>query len=88
MFFTYVLENANAKRYTGSTNNLEERLFFHNDTTPEKAKFHRTTYKKGPWIIVFKKEFSTHLKALEFEKFLKTGTGREWLRLERARHGE
>ncbi len=86
MFFAYVLENPNAKKYTGSTDNLEERLFFHNDISSERARFHRTTYKKGPWDIVFKKEFCTRLEALKFEKFLKSGSGREWL--ERARRGE
>jgi putative endonuclease len=85
MFFAYVLENSNKKRYTGSTDNLEERLSFHNDNSPEKAKFHRTTYKRGPWEIVFKKSFETQQEALEFERFLKTGIGRRWL--EGARHG-
>ncbi|KKQ45824.1 MAG: Excinuclease ABC C subunit domain protein [Candidatus Moranbacteria bacterium GW2011_GWC2_37_8] len=85
MFSTYVLENPNAKKYTGSTNNLEERLSFHNDIFLEKAKFHRTTYKKGPWHVIFSKEFATREEALKFERFLKTGKGREWL--ERARHG-
>lgn len=79
MFFTYVLENSNAKRYIGSTNNLEKRLFFHNDISPERAKFHKTTYKKGPWKVIFEKEFNTRLEALKFERFLKTGKGREWL---------
>ncbi len=85
MYYVYVLENPKRKRYTGSTDNLEERLFFHNDTSLEKAKFHRTTFKKGPWKIIFKKEFSTRNEAIEFEKFLKTGKGRDWL--ERARRG-
>ena len=85
MFFAYVLENNNKKRYTGSTNNLEERLSFHNDTSQEKAKFHRTTYKKGPWEVIFKKSFETRIEAAKFERFLKTGVGRSWL--ESARRG-
>ena len=85
MFVTYVIENTKKKRYTGSTNNLEERLLFHNDLSREKAKFHRTTYKKGPWKIIFSKEFKSRNEALNFEKYLKTGVGRNWL--ERARHG-
>lgn len=55
----------------------------HNSDSYEKARFHRTTFKKGLWHIIFKKEFSTRNEALKFEKFLKTGKGREWL--ERAR---
>ena len=65
----------------------------HNDTSPQKAKFHKTTYKKGPWRLVFKKDFLSRSEALKFEKFLKTGKGREYLKKlnnfhERARRGE
>jgi putative endonuclease len=86
MYYAYVLENLKNRKYTGSTDNIEDRVDMHNDVSPEKAKFHKTTYKKGPWRLVFKREFKTRLEALRFEKFLKTGKGREWL--ERARHGE
>ncbi len=82
MFFVYIIENAIGKRYTGSTSNLMDRLTMHNDTTKEKAKFHRTTYKKGPWKIIFQKQCETRKEALDFEKYLKTGAGRE-----RARRG-
>ena len=85
MYETYVLENLQGKRYIGSTQSFDERLSMHNDISPEKAKFHRTTYRKGPWKVVFRKEFETRSEALKFEKFLKTGVGRDWL--ERARHG-
>jgi hypothetical protein len=45
----------------------------HNDTSKEKARFHRTTYGNGPWWVVFKKEFEIRKEALAFERFLKTG---------------
>ncbi|MDX9913389.1 MAG: GIY-YIG nuclease family protein [Candidatus Moranbacteria bacterium] len=86
MYKVYVLENLDKMIYTGSTNDLSERLRMHNDTSLSKSKFHRTTYKKGPWKIVFQKEFYTRKDALKFERYLKTGVGREWL--ERARRGE
>ena len=86
MFFTYVVENPKGTHYTGSTNSVDERLKMHNDVTPEKARFHRTTYKKGPWRLIFIKEFVTREEALQFEKFLKTGAGRDWL--ERGRLGD
>ena len=79
MFLAYVLENLVNKRYTGSTENIVERLAMHNNEDKEKAKFHRTTYKKGPWKVVFSKEFKTRKEALDFERFLKTGKGRKWL---------
>ena len=85
MYITYVLENIKGKKYTGSTNNLQERLEMHNSTDSQKAKFHRTTFKKGPWKLIFFKNFKTRKETLKFERFLKTGVGRKWL--ERARRG-
>lgn len=86
MYTTYIIENIKRKKYTGSTDNISDRLAMHNDDSIEKAKFHRTTYKNGPWKIIFSKEFETRKEALDFEKFLKTGKGREWL--ERGRLGD
>ncbi|EKE11911.1 MAG: Excinuclease ABC C subunit protein [uncultured bacterium] len=82
MFFVYIIENINGKKYTGYTSNLYDRLAMHNDVSKEKSRFHRTTYNKGPWKIIFQREFETREEALRFEIFLKTGKGRE-----RARHG-
>jgi putative endonuclease len=76
MFFVYVIENAKGRRYTGSTENVHDRLKMHNDVTKEKSRFHRTTYKKGPWRVIFTKVFTTRKDAMDFEKFLKTGKGR------------
>jgi predicted GIY-YIG superfamily endonuclease len=73
MFFVYIIENINRNKYTGSTANLQDRLAMHNDTSKEKARFHRTTYGNGPWWVVFKKEFEIRKEALAFERFLKTG---------------
>jgi len=84
MFTVYVLQNPKNKRYIGQSADFDDRLKMHNDTSKEKARFHRTTYKKGPWKTIFKKNFKTREEALRFEKFLKTGVGREWL--ECARH--
>jgi putative endonuclease len=86
MFTTYVIQNLNQKRYIGQTENFKDRLRIHNDISPTKAKFHRATYKKGPWKILFKKDFETRREARTFEKYLKTGAGRNWL--ERVRRGE
>jgi predicted GIY-YIG superfamily endonuclease len=48
MYKVYVLENRKGTIYTGSTENLEERLKIHNDESKEKSRFHRFTYRKGP----------------------------------------
>ena len=82
MYCTYVLENPGKKHYTGSTEDINERLAMHNDIVPEKAKFHRTTYRKGPWRVIFLKEFDNRESALGFERFLKTGKGRDWLKVQ------
>ena len=80
MYYAYVLENFEKRHYTGSTADLNERLLMHNDVTSEKAGFHRTTYKKGPWRVLFVKAFSSRGEAVRFEKFLKTAAGRKWLK--------
>ena len=85
MFYAYVIENQQAKRYTGSTSDLSERLEMHNNDSLETRRFHYSTYRKGPWNIIFSKAFEQRQEALNFERFLKTGTGRKWL--ERARLG-
>ncbi|MFA5128274.1 MAG: GIY-YIG nuclease family protein [Patescibacteria group bacterium] len=85
MFWVYQIQNPEGKTYIGSTENLDERVEMHNNVSFEKKRFHRTTYKRGPWRLIFCKEFQTRKEALEFERFLKTGKGRAWL--ERARLG-
>ena len=85
MYYVYIITNPHGKRYIGYTHNIAQRVAMHNDLSPEKAKFHRTTYKKGPWKIVYTKAFATRTEAMQHERFLKTGSGRIWL--ERARHG-
>jgi len=80
MFQVYVIENLKNKKYTGNTSDISERLIMHNDISPEKAKFHKTTYKKGPWKLIFSKKFTSRKEALTFEKYLKTGKGRDWLK--------
>ena len=80
MYYTYVIENTVGARYTGSTDNIDERLATHNDANPEKARFHHATYNRGPWKVIFSKKFVTREEAIKFEKFLKTGKGRDWLK--------
>ena len=85
MFYVYVIENRQAKRYAGSTSDLSERIKMHNNDSLETRRFHYSTYRKGPWHIIFSQSFDQRREALDIERFLKTGAGREWL--ERARLG-
>ncbi|MEA2081837.1 MAG: GIY-YIG nuclease family protein [Elusimicrobiota bacterium] len=75
MYFAYVLKNEiNGKYYHGHTDNLSRRLYEHNE---EKRHYAGV---RGPWKIVYYEEFSTRAKAMEREKFFKTGSGREFLK--------
>ena len=79
MFTAYVIENQKGQHYIGQTENLEQRLVMHNSLDPQTKKFHNTTFARGPWKIVFTKEFNKRTEALAYEKFLKSGEGRRYL---------
>ena len=78
MFYAYVLKSKkNGKLYTGHTENLEKRILEHN-TKSDKAKF---SCVNGPWELMFFETFDTRAIAMKCERFLKTGTGREYIRI-------
>jgi predicted GIY-YIG superfamily endonuclease len=58
------------QRYIGTTSDLKSRLEAHNEGRSP----HTSKYK--PWKLVAYIAFSIHAKALEFEKYLKSGSGR------------
>ena len=67
MYYTYILKSSsNGKIYIGHTDNLETRLKEHN--AKGKSLF---TSKKGPWKIVWSKEFPDRGGAMNFENNLK-----------------
>jgi len=56
--------------YVGSTSDLRKRLINHNaGTTPHTAKY-------KPWELVMCLSFKDEVKAVEFEKYLKSHSGR------------
>ena len=75
MFFVYILQNDIDKINIGQTNNLDSRLDRHNSN---QCKF---TKNKGPWRIIFSESFETRSEAMNREKFLKSGKGREWIKI-------
>jgi predicted GIY-YIG superfamily endonuclease len=83
MYYVYIITNPQGKRYIRYTHNIAQRVAMHNDLSLEKAKFHRTTHKNGPWTLCYEMAFATRTEAMRHERFLKTGSGRTWL--ERAR---
>lgn len=77
-YVVYVLFSKKYNRtYAGFTSNLIARFKDHNELG-----------KKGyckrfrPWFIIYVRYFLTKTEARDFEKRLKTGKGREWIRNE------
>ena len=70
MYYVYILRCADETFYTGCTGNLEERLKQHN------AGHVHYTQDKLPAKLVSYIAFTDKYKAFEFEKYLKSGSGR------------
>ena len=77
-YFVYVLLNPEGKLYIGQTNNLDRRLFQHND--PDSKGSLHTKRHKGPWRLVYQEEYPTRSEAMKREIQLKTFRGRESIR--------
>jgi len=77
MYHVYVIYSEQIKRkYTGHTENLERRLNQHN-----LGLLGTYTKNKGPWRLIYSEQFDTRSKAIGREKELKTGKGRDFLKL-------
>ena len=74
MYTVYLLKCADKKPYTGCTENLEERLERH------QRGYIPATEKRRPVKLITYVVFSDKYKAFEFEKYLKSGSGRAFLR--------
>ncbi|MDD4735090.1 MAG: GIY-YIG nuclease family protein [Kiritimatiellae bacterium] len=71
-YYVYILQSTNDPEhfYTGFTENLDQRVKHHNGGgDPHTAKFR-------PWRIKTAIAFTDRLQALEFERYLKTASGR------------
>lgn len=74
MFSIYVLwSNKINKRYIGSAEDVEKRLYEHNTGS------NRFTKGGMPWILVYTEQYSTRSEAYRRERFLKSGVGCTWL---------
>ena len=73
MYTVYILKCADGKPYTGCTEDLEERLVRHNNGhVPATA--NRRPVKLATYTV-----FTDKYKAFEFEKYLKSGSGRAFV---------
>ena len=73
-YYTYILVDVatGTHHYVGSTQDLSARLEKHNSgEVPHTAKFR-------PWCIETANAFDSQEKAAAFEKYLKSGSGREF----------
>ena len=70
MEYTYILKCADGTYYTGHTLDLEERLRRHNKDENTYTKY------RLPVELIFYAAFSEKYKAIAFEKYLKSGSGR------------
>lgn len=76
MYFVYLLENQNDKSwYIGYTANLEERIERH-----KKGDGARTTSRKKNWELIYYEAYKNDKDAKGRERFLKSGSGRRFLK--------
>ena len=73
MWFVYILKGIDGSSYVGCTIDIDRRVAEHNS---KKVSFTRD---KTPLILVTYISFSDKYKAFEFEKYLKSGSGRAFL---------
>jgi putative endonuclease len=74
MHYVYILKCANGSSYTGCTRNLKERFQRHtNGQVP-------ATKQLLPVELIFYCAFKDKYKAFEFEKYLKSGSGRAFMK--------
>jgi predicted GIY-YIG superfamily endonuclease len=73
MYYVYILKSCDNSTYTGFTEDLKERLMRH------KSGHVPATKPRLPIELIFYCAFISKYKALEFEKYLKSGSGRAFM---------
>jgi len=66
-YFVYILLCSDNSYYTGITNNLDRRLYEHENGTDPKS----YTFKRRPVKLVFQEMFTEVIQAIAFEKQVK-----------------
>jgi putative endonuclease len=75
IYTVYILfSEEHSKHYVGFTSNLELRLKSHNEFGKD------WTGRYRPWKLIFMKEFASKANAMSYEKWLKTGAGRDFIK--------
>ena len=77
IYYTYIIEStANSRWYIGHTNDIDRRLIEHN------LDQNKSTKNKGPWMLIFLKQFDTNLEANRFELNLKKLRNKDYIKNE------
>ncbi len=66
MYHTYILENPEGRLYIGQTDNVGNRLLRHNSNMV------KSTKNKGPWKLIYSREFVARSESVAFETYLKS----------------
>jgi putative endonuclease len=76
MFYVYAIRSVIKKYiYVGMTIDIERRIAEHNNGE------NRSTKAYKPFILIYKEELETRVEARKREKYLKSGVGKEFLKL-------
>jgi putative endonuclease len=74
-FIVYILYSEKFKKhYTGHTSNIELRLKSHNEFGKDWTARYRA------WKLIYTKGFDNKIEAIAYEKWLKTGAGRDFIK--------
>ena len=74
-FTVYILYSDKFKKhYTGKTSNIDLRIKSHNEFGKDWTAHYR------PWKLIYKKEFVDKTEATSYERRLKTGAGRDFIK--------
>jgi len=57
---------------------VQRRLREHNDEELGRRRY--TRRQQGPWRLCYSEEFASRSEAMQRERFLKSGQGREWVK--------
>ena len=73
-FYVYILQSQTTNRYyIGQTQNLDERLAYHN------ANYSKSLKHRGPWRIVHSEEFHSRAEAVRRERQIKSWKDRNMI---------
>ena len=76
MIYVYIIQSEKDKRfYVGMSENVEIRLNQHNSGKTKSTKGYK------PWKLLFFEEFETRQEARKREKYLKSGIGKEYIKI-------